>query len=155
MDTFTNYSTSDHNGFRPDPEAQASFVWTSPPFETVKNYTEDRVQRTFSTLDDYRRATHQDQNSITLDYDVFMGLGPADSKHPSRLYAFDELDFRLRPDSPAADAGCILHNINDGYTGNAPALGALEIGCPAPIYGPRPISDENASRGNRSTPGDI
>jgi hypothetical protein len=47
-------------------------------------------------------------------------------------------DFRLKPDSAAVDAGCILPNINDGFTGKAPDLGALEVGQPVPIYGPRP-----------------
>ena len=34
----------------------------------------------------------------------------------------------------------MLPNINDGFTGNAPDLGALEVGQPLPHYGPR---DEN------------
>ncbi|MCU1262356.1 MAG: hypothetical protein JWO80_5241 [Bryobacterales bacterium] len=31
----------------------------------------------------------------------------------------------------------VLPNINDKYTGAGPALGALELGCPVPSYGPR------------------
>ena len=41
--------------------------------------------------------------------------------------------------SPAIDKGTVLPNIDDGYTGSAPDLGAIEYGCDAPIYGPRPI----------------
>ena len=37
----------------------------------------------------------------------------------------------------AVDAGQVLPNINDGFTGNAPDLGALEVGQPLPHYGPR------------------
>jgi hypothetical protein len=49
-----------------------------------------------------------------------------------------DMDFRLKRDSAAVDAGCILPNINDGFTGKAPDLGALEVGQAVPIYGPRP-----------------
>jgi hypothetical protein len=38
----------------------------------------------------------------------------------------------------AIDAGAILPNINDGFGGRAPDLGAYEDGQPLPIYGPRP-----------------
>jgi hypothetical protein len=40
--------------------------------------------------------------------------------------------------SAAIDHGVYFPNINDGYAGRAPDLGAIETGCPAPIYGPRP-----------------
>ena len=36
------------------------------------------------------------------------------------------------------DAGAILPNINDGFIGSAPDLGAYELGQPLPTYGPRP-----------------
>src|SRR6266446_8957899 len=39
---------------------------------------------------------------------------------------------------PAIDAGAILPNINDGFLGSAPDLGAYEKGQPLPTYGPRP-----------------
>ena len=44
----------------------------------------------------------------------------------------------LSATSNALDRGLVLPNINDGFTGLAPDLGAVEAGCPAPIYGPRP-----------------
>ena len=37
----------------------------------------------------------------------------------------------------AVDAGVILPNINDGFVGTAPDLGAYELGQPLPTYGPR------------------
>src|SRR5207245_1302598 len=40
----------------------------------------------------------------------------------------------------AVDAGTILPNINDGFVGLAPDLGAYEHGQPLPIYGPRPAN---------------
>lgn len=46
----------------------------------------------------------------------------------------------LQSTCPAVDAGVVLPNINDGYIGNAPDLGAYERGQPLPHYGPRPSS---------------
>jgi hypothetical protein len=46
-------------------------------------------------------------------------------------------DFALAPGSAAVDAGAVLPNINDGFTGRAPDLGALELGVAVPVYGPR------------------
>jgi hypothetical protein len=36
------------------------------------------------------------------------------------------------------DAGTVIPNINDAFTGRAPDLGAYEFGQALPIYGPRP-----------------
>jgi len=47
------------------------------------------------------------------------------------------IDATLAPSSNAIDAGVRLPNINDGFTGNAPDLGALERGLPLPWYGVR------------------
>ena len=52
----------------------------------------------------------------------------------------DPPDLRLRAGSAAVDAGVPLANINDGFTGSAPDLGAYEVGGELPIYGPRPGS---------------
>ena len=54
-----------------------------------------------------------------------------------RLYKAEDLDFRLKPGSAAVDKGVAMPNVTDGFTGQAPDLGALEIDQPAPIYGPR------------------
>jgi len=37
----------------------------------------------------------------------------------------------------ATEGVALLPTINDDFTGNAPDLGALELGQPAPVYGPR------------------
>lgn len=49
-------------------------------------------------------------------------------------------DLRLREGSEAVDAGMPLPNINDGYSGKAPDLGAYELGAALPHYGPRPLA---------------
>ncbi len=38
------------------------------------------------------------------------------------------------------DAGQILPNVNDGFAGAAPDIGAYELGQPLPVYGPRPAA---------------
>ncbi|HEX4334599.1 MAG TPA: hypothetical protein VH062_01725 [Polyangiaceae bacterium] len=47
-------------------------------------------------------------------------------------------DVALADGSNAIDHGVVLPGIDDGFTGAAPDLGALEHGCPAPLYGVRP-----------------
>ena len=42
VDTFTNYSSSDYNGFRVNPGAAESFAWNSPPFDVVRDYYPSR-----------------------------------------------------------------------------------------------------------------
>src|SRR5438045_7826505 len=39
VNTNTNYSTSDYNGFRPNPGAEFSFQWNSPPFHIPADYS--------------------------------------------------------------------------------------------------------------------
>ena len=56
---------------------------------------------------------------------------------PRTLYKPADFDFQLRPGSSAVDAGVRLPGVNDDFTGRAPDLGALEVGRPAPHYGPR------------------
>lgn len=47
------------------------------------------------------------------------------------------MDFRLKPSSPAIDAGIELPSITDRFTGKAPDIGAFEAARPLPQYGPR------------------
>jgi MYXO-CTERM domain-containing protein len=63
-------------------------------------------------------------------------------------------DATLAGGSNAIDHGLVLPDVNDGYTGAGPDLGALEVGCPMPIYGVRPqgIDETNEPLGCGSTP---
>jgi hypothetical protein len=146
VNTNTNYSSSDYNGFRPNPGAEFSFQWTSPPSNVQSDYGGRAGKpalevRRFATLPEYSRATHQDRHSVLLDYDIFINvprLDAQDVKNVQRLYKAEDFDFRLRPGSAAIDNGAVLHNVTDGFTGQAPDLGALEAGQAPPHYGPRP-----------------
>jgi hypothetical protein len=96
--------------------------------------------RQFATLGEYTRATHQDEHSINVDYDVFVNVPKLDAKDlktVQRLYRAEDFDFRLKPGSSVVDRGVVLHNVTDSFTGAAPDLGALEIGQVQPHYGPR------------------
>ena len=78
---------------------------------------------------------------MLLDYDIFENvprLNGKDLATVQRLYKAADLDFRLKSGSAAIDRGVELPNITDGFTGRAPDLGALELGKPLPVYGPRP-----------------
>jgi hypothetical protein len=136
-DTFTSYSSSDYNGFRPNPGAAQAFVWNSPPRGVVADFARDREKRSFPTLQEYAAATGQDTHSVLVDFSDFVRVSAPDPKDPRRFYRPDEFDFSLSGQSRAIDAGVVLPNINDGFAGKAPDLGAYERGRPMPVYGPR------------------
>jgi hypothetical protein len=54
-------------------------------------------------------------------------------------------DVTLSGSTAALDRGIVLPNVNDGFTGGAPDLGALESGCATPIYGPRPVGMDESN----------
>jgi hypothetical protein len=136
--TFSSYTSSDYNGYRPDPEAEYSFRWNSPTFGILKDYKGPGEERRYKTLAEYSQTTGQDKHSILVDYDIFERVHPP--VYPdeiTKIFNADDMDFRIKPGSAAVDAGCTLPNVNDDFTGKAPDLGALEIGLPSPDYGPR------------------
>jgi hypothetical protein len=145
VNTNTNYSSSDYNGFRPNGGNDA-FQWNSPPWDVPAILADGTSAaklevRKYATLDAYRQATKQDQHSVLVDYDIFMKVQKLDAKNLAtvqRLYKAEDFDFRLQPGSAAVDRGIAVPNVTDGFTGGAPDLGALELGQPVPVYGPRP-----------------
>jgi hypothetical protein len=74
---------------------------------------------------------------MEVDYDDFIELAPPSPQDRHAVYHAMDLDFRLKPTSKAVDAGVALPTVNDDFSGRAPDLGALEVGRPAPHYGPR------------------
>jgi Right handed beta helix region len=152
VETNTNYSSSDYNGFRPNEGAEFSFEWSTPPKAMRANFpgemgslsTQQQAQlesrarevRRYKTLKEYSDATGEDKHSVLVDYDVFVKVSPT-GPDPRTLYKPADFDFQLRPGSVAVDAGVRLPGINDDFTGRAPDLGAYEVGRPLPHYGPR------------------
>ena len=137
LTTSTNYSSSDYNGYRPNPGAKVAFGWTSPRDGVRADFKGPWVKREFATLADFSKATGQERHSVLVDVDVFANAPIPDRSDPQRLYRPGDLDFRLRPGSAAIDRGVPLPTINDGYEGRAPDLGAYELGAALPRYGPR------------------
>jgi hypothetical protein len=74
-------------------------------------------------------------------------LDAQDAATVQKLYDAKDLDFRLRPGSAAVDRGVTLPTVTDGFTGQAPDLGALERDRPAPVYGPRPVATGQKPKG--------
>jgi len=152
IESNTNYTDSDYNGFRPNEGAEYSFEWSTPPFSIRSVFpgemgalamqqqnqleAKSRERRRFKTLKEYSEATGQDRHSVMLDYDVFQKAAPP-GPDLRTLYKPADFDFQLRPGSAAVDAAVRLTGVNDDFTGRAPDLGALEIGRPVPHYGPR------------------
>ena len=60
-----------------------------------------------------------------------------DESDPQRLYNPEDSISGSSRDRRPIDAGIVLPNINDEFTGRAPDLGAFELGKPLPHYGPR------------------
>ena len=143
--TFTSYTSSDYNGFRPNPGVESSFQWTAPSRGAVADYpgpghTPTLETRQFPTLAAYSQATGQDKNSILVDYDIFVNVPRLDAQQTAtvqKLYRAEDFDFRLKPGAAAVDRGVVLPNVNDGFAGRAPDLGALEVGQRPLHYGPR------------------
>ncbi|MBI4874029.1 MAG: hypothetical protein HY822_05280 [Acidobacteria bacterium] len=124
----TPYSTYDYDGFRPNRGVSDQYLWMMPP---------ETRPRGFKSLQELNAATGQEAHGVELDYDIFENLRAPDPTQPRAIYHAEDLDFRLRAGSKAADAGVPLPNVNDDFTGQAPDLGALETGKPVPVYGPR------------------
>jgi hypothetical protein len=135
--SYTSYSSSDYNAFRPYPAKDGAFEWNLPREGVVADYKSQPVVHRYKTLKDYSDASGQDKHSVLVDYDSFVNVSMPDKSDPQRLYKPDGLDFRLRPGSPAIDAGVLLPTINDDFSGKAPDIGAYESGKPMPHYGPR------------------
>lgn len=137
--TFTPYSSSDYNGFGPNP-VSGNFAWDGPPFNSANG---GRANKSFDTLAEYQKGSGQDVHSIAMGMDAFVNVKPTDPTDPRKLYPPENLDFRLKPHSAAIDKGVELPTITDGFKGKAPDLGAYEFGSTPPHYGPEvwPVGD--------------
>jgi len=91
----------------------------------------------YDTLADFVAGTGLEPNGIEIDapnclesFDV-----PAAPPAPTPIQMMT-----LAPGCNAIDAGVALPNINDGFSGSAPDLGAYEVGAELPVYGPRAVT---------------
>jgi len=135
--TFTNYSTSDYNGFHPNPDFDDAFEWNSPPFGVQADFEGPLQTRRFKTLEAYSEATGQEKHSLLVDFGTFVNVGMPNNFDPQHVYKPEDYDFHLKPGSAAIGKGTVIPTITDGFTGRAPDLGAIQSGKPVAHYGPR------------------
>ncbi len=88
----------------------------------------------YPDLPGFQAATGLEPHAIRVDKDTCFETFNVPNPPPAAV----PLQFMtLRSDCNAVDAGIPLPNINDGYLGSAPDLGAYEVGVELPHYGPR------------------
>ncbi|MBK9170011.1 MAG: hypothetical protein IPM24_21465 [Bryobacterales bacterium] len=119
--SMTPYTTLDYNGYR-----------RNAPGALIR-WFDGKKHAEYDTLEAFHKATGHEAHGRMVDYDIFVdAVAPraGTTMHP------DQYDLRLRPGSAAVDAGMPLANINDGFAGRAPDMGAYELGVPPPVYGP-------------------
>ncbi|MFZ5442482.1 MAG: DUF4215 domain-containing protein [Myxococcota bacterium] len=118
-------------------DAQASCSFDYDGFGSIGTGTfQGRIGgTTFSSLAALRANTTE-AHAVQVDLSIFATAPtfPASGPFPGQSPA----DLRLAAGTAAVDVGMVLPNINDGFAGAAPDLGAYEVGSNLPIYGPRP-----------------
>ena len=122
--SLTPYTSLDYNGYRR----------ADDPGRFIKWYDGSKWER-YPTLKEFTQATGHERHGIEVDYDIFVKAAKPEEGKTSRP---SDLDLRLRRGTAPVDAGCVLPNVNDEFTGKAPDLGCYEVGKPRPHYGPRP-----------------
>ena len=86
----------------------------------------------FTSLAELQAMTTE-QHAVALD----LGMFAAAVAYPTPFPAHAPPDLRPAAAGAAVDRGVALPNINDGFAGAAPDLGAHEAGAALPAYGPR------------------
>ncbi|MSU66254.1 MAG: hypothetical protein EXS38_09180 [Opitutus sp.] len=133
----TEAYSSDYNGYRPNRGVKDQYRFLAPKKSEVLYEPKPEDWQRFSTLAALAAATGQETHSREVDYDTFVKLAPPDPSKRHAMYHAMDLNFELKPGSKAIDAGVAIPTVNEGFEGKAPDLGALELGKPAPHYGPR------------------
>jgi len=134
----------------PSPVSGAVVDWSGPIDDGTFDYDgwfpdgtfDFHAAGTWNSFAVMQAAGPFEQHGILLDPGMFAsGLVPPSTYRITMASP----DASLADGSNAVDAGLVVTNMNDGFTGTAPDLGALEAGCPVPLYGVRPngIDDTN------------
>ena len=136
--TTTNYSTLDYNGYRTKKGGRVRYRWAHPSHDSLNQADEKELTVVEATsLKEFSRTTGLESHGVELDESIFENVPLPDPQKRGAVYPVAGYDFQLKKDSKAIDAGCILPNVTDSFTGKAPDLGALEYGQEVPVYGPR------------------
>lgn len=143
----TAYSTFDFNGYRPNKNGGDQYLWIGPPTGQTRDYTlTAKDAKGFSSLRSFSTASGLEKHGVEVDYDIFMNMQAPDSSKPYGVYHAADINFELNAKGKAVDKGAVLPNVNTGFKGKAPDLGAIESGAAAPVYGPRWLTDKSFYR---------
>ncbi len=109
-------------------------VFAGGPFRVFASWNRTR----YASIDDFRKIG-QERHGLVVDGTEGIFASPAMQPPADKNEKVDvaKNDPRLAAASPAVDKGEALPNINDGFKGAAPDVGAIELGEPLPHYGPR------------------
>ncbi len=136
--TFTTYSSFDYNGYRKKNNDRINFRIKMPTHDSINHADEKEIFWSESrSLKEFSLKTGFESHGIELSELPFEQLILPNPNRKGHIYPIVGNDFRLKAKSLAIDAGCILPNVNDGYTGKNPDLGAIEYGSVELKYGPR------------------
>lgn len=107
-------------------------------------WSDGKNAKPYPSLTAFSAATGHEKHGRMIDLSIFENAPP-----PQRGFTHqpEEYDLRLRAGANALDAGVLLPNINDDFTGTAPDLGAYERGRAVPHYGPRSLQNTTKSTG--------
>ncbi len=119
----TPYSTLDYNGYRRN-SAERFIKWIDS----------NRKVGRYQSIEDLNRATGLEQHGRQVDYDIFTRAGPPKE---GQTYTPGEFDLQLKPRADCVDAGTVIPQVSDKFSGTAPDLGCYEHGQNSPHYGPR------------------
>ena len=121
-------------GLHSDIDYNAVGVWNMPFNGRIGAHT-------FTSAEEMRKGTHQ-THGIEVTMDVFNNVAFPDK--PETLYL--PPDLRPKANSIVVGSGVLIPNVNDGFKGKAPAIGAYEAGEPLPLYGPRPENIDESTK---------
>ncbi len=143
----TAYSTYDYDGYRPNKTGGNQYTWISPGAGQLRDYeVTSKNGKQYVTLKNLSDESGLEKHGVEIDYDIFTNLNPPDPATPHAVYHAADLDFRLNTIGNAVDKGLVIPNVNDGFKGAAPDLGAIEAGDHAPLYGAKGIGNTSFYR---------
>jgi hypothetical protein len=91
----------------------------------------------YATLAEVREKAPVYRHAVELDAAQVFASALQPPTDVLRVFDARRVDARLRPGTPAVDAGERLPGFDQGMAGRAPDLGAQELGAELPRYGPR------------------
>jgi len=92
----------------------------------------------YDTFQSFVAQSGIEKHAVQIDTTALFASGILPPEDFRKQYDIQVNDLRLKAGTKAIDSGEKLPNLNDGFQGKAPELGAYELGSPLPHYGPRP-----------------